>query len=499
MTSSRGGGTPIANKVADDPAKPTALDHLTIAAPTATLNYTAYSPAGAFSITVSALNASGVVDPNYRGTVTFTTSDGDPGVVIPHSYTFTAADHGSHTFTTVELETSGYQSITATDASNSAVTGTAYVKVNDGVVFGVVNTTDNAYENDPSLISSTDPYPSNPDLNAYWAQISAGQFAAVSATVNSNGDPVLFAILSNGNIWENNPQFSPGNPNPANYWKEVSPGAFTAIGATRNSNGDPVVFAISSSGGLYENNPEFGNPRDTNPKDYWQTVVSASATSISATQTSNGDSRVFVIGSAYTANGPVSGVLELWVQPPATGNTYNTYVEVISPGSYTAISATRNTNGNEVVYGIFGGLLYENNPQFNPNNPNPESWWELLSSNTFDGLNTYDTFTAISATQDANGNPVVYGILSNGQLAENNPEFSSAANNWQTVSTGTFAAISASRNVNGDPDVFAILSDTNVWENNDIFSHNNALTTAGLQSDWLEMSPGDFIALSAAP
>ena len=52
------------------------------------------------------------------GTVTFSTTDPDPGMILPPDYTFTAADQGTHTFSGgVTLVTPGDQSLTATDSA----------------------------------------------------------------------------------------------------------------------------------------------------------------------------------------------------------------------------------------------------------------------------------------------------------------------------------------------------------------------------------------------
>jgi hypothetical protein len=54
----------------------------------------------------------------YTGTVTFSTTDPDPGVVLPAAYTFTAADRGTHTFSAqFTLMTPGDQTLTADDAA----------------------------------------------------------------------------------------------------------------------------------------------------------------------------------------------------------------------------------------------------------------------------------------------------------------------------------------------------------------------------------------------
>src|SRR5262249_7374769 len=64
------------------------------------------------SVTVSALDLAGNPDPAYTGTVHFSSSDYQG--VLPADYTFTAADHGVHTFK-INLETAGDQSLTIAD------------------------------------------------------------------------------------------------------------------------------------------------------------------------------------------------------------------------------------------------------------------------------------------------------------------------------------------------------------------------------------------------
>src|SRR5262245_44845172 len=76
-----------------------------------------FSPATAaagsvLSVTISALDHAGNPYPSYTGTVHFTSSDYQ--AVLPADYTFTAADHGVHTFS-VSLKTAGAQSLTVAD------------------------------------------------------------------------------------------------------------------------------------------------------------------------------------------------------------------------------------------------------------------------------------------------------------------------------------------------------------------------------------------------
>ncbi len=89
---------------------------------------------GAFDVTVAAVDPFGQVAVGYTGTVIFSTTDPDPGVVLPADYTFTTADGGVHTFSDTglgeaTLRTRGYQSLAVTDTADEAIAGNATVKV----------------------------------------------------------------------------------------------------------------------------------------------------------------------------------------------------------------------------------------------------------------------------------------------------------------------------------------------------------------------------------
>lgn len=65
----------------------------------------------AFTMTVTALTATGAIDASYRGTVRFISSDTQ--AALPGEYTFVAGDNGVHTFTLgVNLKTAGLRSVT---------------------------------------------------------------------------------------------------------------------------------------------------------------------------------------------------------------------------------------------------------------------------------------------------------------------------------------------------------------------------------------------------
>ena len=87
-----------------------------------------------FDVTVTALDTHGQVAAGYAGTVTFATSDPDPGVVLPADYTFTAADGGVHTFTDTglgetTLVTPGDQTLRVTDTAENTLSGSSSVTV----------------------------------------------------------------------------------------------------------------------------------------------------------------------------------------------------------------------------------------------------------------------------------------------------------------------------------------------------------------------------------
>ena len=80
-----------------------------------------------FNVNVSALDANGLVEPGYRGTISLTTSD--PRGTLPGPHTYTAGDQGVHTFPNAILRTAGSRTITARDAAAN-FSCTASVTVN---------------------------------------------------------------------------------------------------------------------------------------------------------------------------------------------------------------------------------------------------------------------------------------------------------------------------------------------------------------------------------
>ena len=94
-------------------ATPITASKLVVSAPAAAIGGTS------FSVTVTAQDSSGNTVPNYAGTVHFTSSDS--AAILPANSTLSS---GTGTFTAT-LNTVGGQTITATDTSNSSITGTS--------------------------------------------------------------------------------------------------------------------------------------------------------------------------------------------------------------------------------------------------------------------------------------------------------------------------------------------------------------------------------------
>jgi hypothetical protein len=95
------------------------------------------TPGASFKLKVTAEDAYGNLIKSYRGTVHFTSSDRQ--APLPADTTFVSYDQGTHTFIGVTLETAGNQTVTVTDTSNGAVTGTSAPVLVSPPAFAIVN------------------------------------------------------------------------------------------------------------------------------------------------------------------------------------------------------------------------------------------------------------------------------------------------------------------------------------------------------------------------
>jgi hypothetical protein len=85
------------------------------------------SPDQPFTVTVTATDAGGGRDYNYRGIVRFTSSD--DVARLPADYEFVEADGGAHTFTDVVFRQQGIQTLKVSDIAKPAITGQAETRV----------------------------------------------------------------------------------------------------------------------------------------------------------------------------------------------------------------------------------------------------------------------------------------------------------------------------------------------------------------------------------
>jgi DNA-binding beta-propeller fold protein YncE len=89
---------------------PAAADHFVISVSGSV------SPGTPFDVTVTVVDAYGNTVPTYLGMVHFSSTDRDPGVLLPPDYTFQASDNGSHLFAAgVTLITPGDETLMVTD------------------------------------------------------------------------------------------------------------------------------------------------------------------------------------------------------------------------------------------------------------------------------------------------------------------------------------------------------------------------------------------------
>jgi hypothetical protein len=86
------------------------------------ISTTSATTAGAaLGVVVTAFDAEDNPTPNYTGTIHFSSTD--PKAVLPADYPFLASDRGSKTFGSVVFKTAGAQSLTVTDLTNAALSG----------------------------------------------------------------------------------------------------------------------------------------------------------------------------------------------------------------------------------------------------------------------------------------------------------------------------------------------------------------------------------------
>jgi hypothetical protein len=318
--------------------------------------------------------------------------------------------------------------------------------------------------NDGTLWEYDPTFPPSQGANPYCRQISTGQFSAISATRDASGNPVVFAIISgtqvagvaspNQTLWEYDPAF------PGSHWVEVSSNAFGSISATHDPQGNPVVFATWA----VQRDPGTGEPT-TYSQTLWEyddnstpgngtwTFLSGSPwtwASISATQDALGNAVVFAISA------PTDGSMTqtLWEYDPAF------QWACWSTQPFASISATRDGLSRPVLFGVVLGLT----PAYS------SSVWEwTAATNTWTNVSASSgsQFVTISATQSGPGNaPVLFAIVF-GMQSQQDPSGQALDyynGTWTPISISQNASLSATRDALGNEVVFGVLTDQLVWE-----------------------------------
>src|SRR5262249_23072784 len=108
----------------------TAIGHIIVHSPRFVITTATTGPqAGApFTLTVTVLDSTNLVDGNYKGTIHFSSTD--LAGLLPPDYTFTPADNGVHKFSIgATLMTPGKQSISVTDKATGSIKGNVVVIV----------------------------------------------------------------------------------------------------------------------------------------------------------------------------------------------------------------------------------------------------------------------------------------------------------------------------------------------------------------------------------
>jgi FG-GAP-like repeat len=155
-----------------------AVSHLSIVAPPTVI-------AGVpFTATVQARDRFENVNPNYLGTINFTTTDTSPFKVLPANYTFVAGDAGSHTFTNgFVMGTAGTQTISVKDTSFSTIKGSVTLTVGNPV----------------PVINGVNP-PSVAEQNGGFVLTVFGTGFVPSSVVKWNGSSLATTFVSQGQL-----------------------------------------------------------------------------------------------------------------------------------------------------------------------------------------------------------------------------------------------------------------------------------------------------------
>jgi len=212
----------LARFVGDTPTPATAST-LSLAYFQSTLPFFSDWAGSTHTFTVWAENTAGGIATGYTGTVHFTSSD-PQAAVLPADYTFTAADHGAHTFNAT-LKTAGPQSLTATDTATGSLAASetgivvraaaasqfsisAPASVTSGVAFSFTVTALDPYGNVANYyigtvhVISSDPSATLPANYTFAAADNSVHTFSNAVILRTNGvETLMVTDLANGTIF----------------------------------------------------------------------------------------------------------------------------------------------------------------------------------------------------------------------------------------------------------------------------------------------------------
>jgi hypothetical protein len=181
-----------------------------------------------FGVTVTAEDAQGHTVADYGGTVHFSSSD--PRATLPADYTFTAADHGVHTFSGVVFRSAGGPTLTATGDPVGTVTeipiptansgpagitagpdGNLWFTENGGNKVGIITPAGAVSETSPLPSSGSGPagITAGPDGNLWFteftgnrvAKLTTGAVLSEASLPSSGSGPAGITAGPDGNLW----------------------------------------------------------------------------------------------------------------------------------------------------------------------------------------------------------------------------------------------------------------------------------------------------------
>jgi hypothetical protein len=326
-------------------------------------------------------------------------------------------------------------------------------------------------------------------LSAYFMGNVPSSFDSVSSVRTTSGAVATFAVVNSDHdaLWEYNPLYNPGGTDDQ-HWYRITPARVTQISATTNAMGDPVVLAVvgSDNNSLWEYDPQFG---PTNALDYhWTELTTASVGQISATRNSDGNMVVFAtIASAGNS---------LWVSNPQInpGAPLNAHWAQITPANVAQISATQYNGQDPVVFATIasaGNSLWEYNPHDIPSSMIDMHWAQITPA----------AVGQISAVGHLSGDPVVFATIASAgnSLWEYEPLLNPGGSvdmHWQRLTSASVSQISAAQDGPMlDPVVFATIASAGdaLWE------YNPHLNPGGsVDMHWQQLTPTNVVQIGAA-